>query len=544
MITRRKNNRKNKRISLKAASFAGFARRAAGALIVAAALLAAPMAPPAHAASVSSSYLSARSITAVEADSGSVIALDLPADEDYRYIRTSFMDSGGQLEKTRSQTVYHGQADISVSGLADGTYYLQLSSSSDGRAYTSVLSGKSGFIVRISGGKAEVRQSPVIYQYMDYYSHKDKSAEALYYYLRPSYRVQSNDSEMISKEAEITKGLTGAYEKAEAISRWVSGNVYYNMDARNGDDSTGPELSADALGTLRTGVAVCEGYANLTTALLRAAGIPARTCIGYGLIDSDEEWSQYKASGSAGENHAWTEAFLRGRWIEIDPTWNSKNIFYKGSGIKGNPADTYFDSTPQFFAYGHLQLRADDFSPDYMKLLFYDLKDDWSYKYIRFAVNNDIMHGTGDGQFDLSGKTTQAMFITMLSFAAGEDIKPSSAAPWYRDFDSWARRNGINTGVGGYDPAALITREQMAVMLHNFIETEDINPVSKNSGTFSDIGQASYWARNDISDLKRWGFVAGRGDGTFDPKANFTRAEAAVIITIVEDAILRDYLNT
>lgn len=495
------------------------------------------------AAEVSSSYKTSDDITVSEG-SGSSIDLDLPANDDFRYIRTAFMDSSGQLDSVTSSYVSHGMAEVSTAGLDDGTYYLQISRSQNGRAYTNLITGKSGFIIRISDGKPEVRQSPVLYQYMEYYVQKDVSAEALYYYLQPSFRVQSGVGEIVNKAAEITSGISGAYEKAEAVANWVSSNIYYDLDAA-ADNSMSTSVSADALGTLRSGHAVCEGYANLTTALLRASGIPARTCVGYGLIDSDDEWSQYKASGSAGENHAWTEAYLKGRWIEIDATWNSRNVYYKKSGISGTPENVYFDNTPQFFAYGHLQLRADDFSTNYIKLTFADLdKDSWSYKYIRFAVNNDIMHGNGDGTFVPSGTTTQAMFITILSYAAGENIKPSSTGNWYDSFDEWAESAGLTKGIVGYDPSALITREQMAVMLHNFLEIEGINPISAVSGDFTDIDEAALWARSDISDLKRWGFLSGRGDGTFDPKATFTRAESAVIITLVEDMILRDYLNT
>jgi hypothetical protein len=501
--------------------------------------------PDTFAAEVASSYNSTTSITAEENSSGSAIELDLPTGDDFKYIRTSFMNSDGELESVTNQAVSHGTAEVSTSDLEDGTYYLQISKSSDNRSYTEIVSGKSGFIVKVSDGAAEIRQSPVLYQYLQYYNNKDTSVEALYYYLKPSSDVQSTDSGIVQKASEITSGITGAYAKAEAICDWVSSNIYYDVDYDPDTSSSSEKPASDALSTLKTGYAVCEGYANLTTALLRAAGIPARTCVGYGLIDSDEEWSEYKAAGYAGMNHAWTEAYLRGRWIEIDTTWNSRNVFYKGSGISGKAVDTYFDNTPQFFAYGHLQLKADDFSTSYIKMLFADLnEDDWSYKYIRFAVNNDIMHGNGDGTFRPDDDTTQAMFITMLSFAAGENISPATTGNWYDPFDEWAVSAGITDGVEGYDPAGLISREQMAVMLHNFIEYEGFNPTSDSSDTFSDIEDADEWARDDITDLKRWGFLAGRGDGKFYPQDTFTRAEAAVIITLVDDTILRNYLNT
>jgi protein-glutamine gamma-glutamyltransferase len=61
----------------------------------------------------------------------------------------------------------------------------------------------------------------------------------------------------------------------------------------------------------------CEHYANATTFLLRASGIPARVVTGY----QGGEWT---SSGymivRQSDAHAWVEAWVAGRWIRIDPT--------------------------------------------------------------------------------------------------------------------------------------------------------------------------------------------------------------------------------
>ena len=53
----------------------------------------------------------------------------------------------------------------------------------------------------------------------------------------------------------------------------------------------------------------CTEYAALFTAICRANRIPAR--IQAGFANNDQKW----------ERHAWSEIWIKGRWIPIDPTW-------------------------------------------------------------------------------------------------------------------------------------------------------------------------------------------------------------------------------
>ncbi len=61
----------------------------------------------------------------------------------------------------------------------------------------------------------------------------------------------------------------------------------------------------------------CEHYANATTFLLRASGIPARVVTGY----QGGEWT---SSGymivRQSDAHAWVEAWVAGQWYRVDPT--------------------------------------------------------------------------------------------------------------------------------------------------------------------------------------------------------------------------------
>ncbi len=477
---------------------------------------------------------------------GRNLTVTVPRRADFSYVKVGLLSARtGTVVSGSMQKVISGSVSMSVSSVDDGLYYLQLWKSANGVVPAEILTDRLGVMIRIVGGYAEVQKSAAYDNYSAYYSRKDVSVETLYDYLKVSYLIQSEDSRIISRAQQITSGIDSAYERARAIHDWVATNIYYNVDAEQSDNIViGNNLFIDAIGTLNKQTSVCQGYADLTVALLRASGIPSRTVIGYALTGADEEWDERKVSAAAGQNHAWVEAFLDERWVLMDPTWDSRSIYYKGSGIKADCVDTYFDATLDFFSYGHLQTVADEYPQDYIKLVFVDIRDHWGYPNIRFAVNNDIMHGMGDAYFRPDGTTTQAMFMTMLANCAGEKIKNAEDGPWYTTYASWAENTGITAGVGNYSPPALITREQMAVMLYHFIINQQALVRDHAVEEFTDIGQAADWSREAIRKLSSWNILLGRGDGQFAPKAYFTRAEAATIVMRACDIVLRTYLDT
>ena len=68
----------------------------------------------------------------------------------------------------------------------------------------------------------------------------------------------------------------------------------------------------------RTKSGHCEYFAAAATLLLRAAGVPARYATGYAIVEYSELEQAYVVR--ARHAHAWTRAWLNGRWVDIDPT--------------------------------------------------------------------------------------------------------------------------------------------------------------------------------------------------------------------------------
>jgi transglutaminase-like putative cysteine protease len=96
-------------------------------------------------------------------------------------------------------------------------------------------------------------------------------------------------------------------EAVLAVSEWVHDKLTYQRG------TTGVHSSAADAWAAREGV--CQDYAHLTLALLRAIGIPSRYVSGYLHTKPDARIGETVR----GESHAWIEAWTGG-WWGFDPT--------------------------------------------------------------------------------------------------------------------------------------------------------------------------------------------------------------------------------
>ena len=172
-------------------------------------------------------------------------------------------------------------------------------------------------------------------------------------YLSPSGSVQSDDASIRQLAQQITASGGSDYEKAKNIHRWVADNIFYDLDASSGRTPIG---ECSALEVYQTGLSVCAGYSNLTAALFRACGIPAKVVYGYSIDAKIEDWpaSEFYAN-PANLTHAWNEAYVDGRWIIIDVTWDSGNKWEYGHATSGDGClyNRYFDIAMDLFSLTH-----------------------------------------------------------------------------------------------------------------------------------------------------------------------------------------------
>lgn len=165
-------------------------------------------------------------------------------------------------------------------------------------------------------------------------------------YLLPTTYVQSDHPKIIALMEKITKGLNSDSEKTKAIHDWVAKNIAYDVESYFNNVSH-LYTTTEILDRMKD---VCSGYVNLTVALNRAAGIKAKFVIGTSIwSDQGETWKTTKKK----DNHAWVEAYVDGKWIIQDPTWDAGYLDAKTKGFKFSYSEKFYDPSPSEFAKTH-----------------------------------------------------------------------------------------------------------------------------------------------------------------------------------------------
>lgn len=258
----------------------------------------------------------------------------------------------GQLFSTQLTMAHSGSAAVRVYTKTTGT------------SFTS-LTWRSIYIQKGSGGYAFL-ESRVLKGNLAF--------TASYLDPQDAFRIQVPDS-VAAKSQEIVGDETDDYTKVFLLNQWVAENIYYDYDALNGLS----ERITDSAGVLEYRRSVCEGYAKLLRDLILAQGIPAI----YSLNDAVNS-SSYALTTSGGESHAHTEAYVDGRWIVMDATWDSNNKYQNGVYSSQAPNGFfYFDITPEVFALDHKITARDTkdyvattegfgYSPDGLSIVAYD----------------------------------------------------------------------------------------------------------------------------------------------------------------------------
>ena len=182
----------------------------------------------------------------------------------------------------------------------------------------------------------------------------DHNLVFVYAAVNPEWHLnpQSVPASVKTLSDRIVAGVTDDYEKTFLLHKWVVENIYYDFDAFLSGQFSFYEPE-DILANKR---AVCEGYAELLCSMLRSQGIPAirsiTNALGYGMMGTyalnAEEAAKYTA------NHSHVEAWVDGRWVVMDPTWDSCNKYQNGAYNTELPDGFfYFDITPEVFALDH-----------------------------------------------------------------------------------------------------------------------------------------------------------------------------------------------
>ena len=175
---------------------------------------------------------------------------------------------------------------------------------------------------------------------------------------------------------------------------------------------------------------------------------------------------------------------------------------------------------------------------------FTDISGHWAQEAIEFFAQKGWVSGVSSTVFAPEMNMTRGMFVTILGRMDGgtamtdcvfSDVDNNK---YYADYVQWAFEKGIASGVGGnrFAPDANISRQEMAVMINNYLINKGAAPAA-GADSFADEGQIASWAKDAVNALAQAGFVSGKGNGRFDPMANATRAELVSILYRVNNAL-------
>lgn len=124
----------------------------------------------------------------------------------------------------------------------------------------------------------------------------------------------ANAPEATKKAKELWSSKKTQLDNIEAIAKWVSSNIKYNHDLKQG----GADFYVNPDSIIKNGGGVCNEFSKLLVAMLRSQGVPAYYRIGS---------APYDDKGEDG-THAWVLA-----WVELETSTKNGITSSKGAWI-------------------------------------------------------------------------------------------------------------------------------------------------------------------------------------------------------------------
>ena len=186
---------------------------------------------------------------------------------------------------------------------------------------------------------------------------------------------------------------------------------------------------------------------------------------------------------------------------------------------------------------------------------FTDIAGHWAKEDIEFVASRGLFSGTSATTFSPNTAMTRGMFVTALGRLANADVSGYTKSSftdvkgdaYYMGYIEWASKNNIVNGVGNgrFAPDQSITREQMAVIVQNYVKVIGFTlPKVHVENTFADSTKINTYAKEAVKQMQMAGVISGKNSNLFDPQGTATRAEvSAVLRRFVELAISSDTMQ-
>lgn len=169
--------------------------------------------------------------------------------------------------------------------------------------------------------------------------------------------------------------------------------------------------------------------------------------------------------------------------------------------------------------------------------VFSDVVGHWAEEFVKDLYKINIVSGREDGTFGADEEITRAefakMIVSVLELQSDSDCKFTDVSKddWYYRYVTAAAENDLIFGDDGkFRPNEAITREDATVILYRILTSKGVQ-MDNETVSFADAEDVSSYAVEAIEKLACVEIINGYDDNTFKPKKKITRAESAVIIS-------------
>ncbi len=169
---------------------------------------------------------------------------------------------------------------------------------------------------------------------------------------------------------------------------------------------------------------------------------------------------------------------------------------------------------------------------------FVDVDGHWGKPYIEKMYKAGVINGMDDTHFAPDGTVTKGQFATLIVNALKIETTDTEGH-WATKFVNAAKAaNLIADDIAvatSEDLETPITREEMASMVAKAAAYKNVEVKEAKDLAFTDNADIAAWAVDDVKNAVNLGIINGMDDGSFQPKANATRAQAATMLSQLWD---------
>lgn len=171
----------------------------------------------------------------------------------------------------------------------------------------------------------------------------------------------------------------------------------------------------------------------------------------------------------------------------------------------------------------------------------------WYYDAVMTAYEKELMNGVTANTFEPLTAMNRAMLVTMLYRLEGspavegnvsETFTDCKDTAYYANAVLWAFQNEIVTGRGEttFAPLSNLTRQEMAVILYNYMKYKGADEVTEPELSYSDADKVASWATAAVAYCTQNELMNGVTAETFDPAGSANRAMGATVLVRIAEA--------